>query len=86
MSCLRVCKRMSGVEPSHFPEDSRIALPTPAQLISGDFTSTVSVTATYRTIFRRTEHVGDCLVYVRQQFLHCSGEGMRIGVQPEDKR
>jgi hypothetical protein len=76
---------IAGADPSDFPENARAWLPTSAQLISGEFTSVIDVTATYKTIFGRTQHVGDCLVYVQQQFRHCWGTSKRLGVRPEDR-
>jgi hypothetical protein len=69
-----------GVDPLRFPENARASLPTAAQLISGDFTSVVLITAAYKTIFGRIEHVGDCALYDRQQqFRHCwGGDNKRI--------
>jgi hypothetical protein len=77
---------MSGADPSKFPENVRALLPTPAQLISGEFTSVVSVSANYKTIFGRTEHAVECLVYMRQQFHPCWGDSKRIGDQLDDRQ
>jgi hypothetical protein len=50
--------------------------PTNAQLISGDYTSAVLITASYKTIFGRIEHVADCVTHDQQpQFHQCFGWG-----------
>jgi hypothetical protein len=70
---------LRGVDPSDFPENAKASLPTFAQLISGDFNSVVLITAAYKTIFGRVEHVGDCVVHDRQlEFRHCWGDNKRI--------
>ena len=68
------------IDPSKAPENMRASLPTAAQPTSEDFTSVVMITAAYKTIFGRVEHVGDCAVYQQQQFRHCWGDSsQRLG-------
>jgi hypothetical protein len=50
--------------------------PTDAQLISGDYTTGFLITASYKTIFGRIEHVADCAIHDEQpQFHRCFGWG-----------
>jgi hypothetical protein len=50
--------------------------PTDAQLISGDYITGLLITASYKTIFGRIEHVADCAIHDEQpQFHRCFGWG-----------
>jgi hypothetical protein len=66
-------------------EEMSARMPTCDQLISGEYTSLISVTAVYKTVFGKVERVNDCAIYQPpQQFHHCWGDRKQI-VDPMEK-